>query len=56
MEKLLANSFNKLINTSGRLDKEKLIEDYVENIPMFIETISFLCDTNIVTNLASKKN
>lgn len=55
MEKLLANSFNKLINTSGRLDKEKLIEDYVENVPMFIETISFLCDTNIVTNLASKK-
>lgn len=55
MEKLLADSFNKLINTSGRLDKEKLIEDYVKNVPMFIETISFLCDTNIVTNLASKK-
>lgn len=55
MEKVLSDSFNKLMETGSRIEKENLIENYIINVPMFIKTISFLCDSNIVTNLALKK-
>ncbi|VIF91050.1 DNA ligase [Clostridioides difficile] len=48
------NIFNSLANTSGRKEKERILEEHKNN-RMFVECLQFLLDTYIVTGISKKK-